>query len=162
MKLAPLANPQSLPAMTFSLPTTLRPTLDTLRHQFGMLDEVGDRVDYAGNHHLARRQLHLLKDLPFMLMARIARLQNDSRRTRLEHDVDDLPQLDIVMMRALVVAPAQMHPHRLGRDAGHSAIERLHAQLRGLAELPRGQLANPFWPRAIARSGQSICSSNPA
>src|SRR5262245_54233609 len=87
-----------------------RPSLDALSHQFGMLHEIGHGVDYAGDHHLVRRQLDLLEDLPFMLMARIARLQHDSRGTRLEYDRDYLLELDIVMMRPFIIAPAQMHP----------------------------------------------------
>lgn len=42
---------------------------DALSDQFGMLDKVADRIDYAGNQDLAGRQLDVFENRPFMLMA---------------------------------------------------------------------------------------------
>src|SRR5215471_9189809 len=85
------------------------PSLDSLGDQLGMLDEVGDRVDDTRYQHLVRRELAPLEHPPFMLVAWIARFEHNSRRARLEHDVDDVLEFNIVIVRALVVAPAQMH-----------------------------------------------------
>ena len=44
---------------------------------------------------------------------------------RLEHDGEDLLERDVVVMRAFVVAPADVHAHALGRDVRRGGVERL-------------------------------------
>ena len=107
---------------------------DALRDQFGMLDEVRLRFDHAGDQHLAGRQLHGLEHGVFVGMARIGGLQRDGVRPRLENDVDDVGERHVVMVRALVIAPAQMQADLLGRDVPGRVIERLDVQLDALAE----------------------------
>ena len=55
-----------------------------------------------------------------------------------KHDVDDLAQRHVVVVRAFVVAPAEVHPHLLGRDVAGRVVDRLDVQLRAAAELREG------------------------
>ena len=55
--------------------------------------------------------------LPFVIVARIGGLDADGLRARLERQVDDLQQRQIVGVRAFVVAPADMQPHPVGGQA---------------------------------------------
>ena len=48
--------------------------LDALRHQFRMLDQVDAMRHHAGHQDLVVGQLHLLPDLPFVLVARVRAL----------------------------------------------------------------------------------------
>ena len=54
---------------------------------------------------------------------------------RAEHDVDDVRQRHVAVMRPLVIAPAKVHAHLLGRNVGDRVVEGLDVQLRLLAEL---------------------------
>ena len=55
-------------------------------------------------------------------------LEGDTARPGSEDDVDDVGQRHVVMVRALVVAPAQMHTRLVGRDVGQRVVERLDVQ----------------------------------
>ena len=90
--------------------------------------------DHARDEHLAGRQLHALEHRPFVGVARIGGLERDRARPRREHDVDDVGERHVAMMRTLVVAPAQMHAQLLGRDVGERVVERLDVQRGALAE----------------------------
>jgi hypothetical protein len=78
-----------------------------------MLDIVGARVDEAGHQLHALGQLEILEHLPFVRVARISGLDRDGANARLEQHVDDVAQGDVVVMRALVVAPARVQAHPL-------------------------------------------------
>ena len=56
--------------------------LDALRHQLRMLDQVDAMRHHAGHQDLVVGQLHLLPDLPFVLVARVRAPRSD-RRTAL-------------------------------------------------------------------------------
>ena len=64
---------------------------------------------------------------------------------------------DVVVVRALVVAPAHVHPHAVGGDVAQRLVEHLDVQRRALDEFLVGSVAVHVW-RPIARSGASICS----
>ena len=67
-------------------------------------------------------------------MARVGRLKRDRARPCQEHDVDDVGQRHVAVVRAFVIAPAQMHPHPLRRDPRQRMVQRLDMQPRPLAE----------------------------
>jgi hypothetical protein len=48
---------------------------DALRHQLGMLDQVGRMGDDAGDEHRSLRRLDVLPHLPFMLMPHVRRFE---------------------------------------------------------------------------------------
>ena len=95
-----------------------------------MLDEVRLRLDHAHDQHLVRGQLHLLEQCPFVRMTRIGGLDRNCARPGAKDDVDHIAERHVAMMRAFVIAPAQMHAQFLGRDVGQRVIHRLDVELR--------------------------------
>src|SRR6266536_1382205 len=87
---------------------------DPLRHQPWVLDVVGLHVDHADDQSLVVGQLHLLPDLPLVLVPRIGRLDVDVLRRRPEDEVGDLAQLHVPVVRRGGVAPADVIAHLLG------------------------------------------------
>ena len=57
---------------------------------------------------------------PFVRMPRIGGLEELGLRLCLEDDGQDRFERDIVGVRSLVVAPADVHPHALGRDVAQA------------------------------------------
>ena len=57
-----------------------------------------------------------------------------------EDDIDDVGERHIHLVRRFVIAPAQVHPHLLGRDIPHRVVERLDMQPRLPAELLERQI----------------------
>jgi len=107
---------------------------DALRDQLRVLNEIRFRLDDPGNNDLALRQLDLLEQGPFMRVARVRSLELDRRWPRCKRDIDDLGEWHVAMVRPLVIAPAQMHPHALRRDRGERMIQRLDMEPRPFAE----------------------------
>src|SRR5579884_3877553 len=79
-----------------------------LSHELRMLDVVGGRVKDAWDDDLALWELDLLEYVPFVLVARVGALERQAHGFGLEHVGHDEPQRHVSMMRALVVAPAQV------------------------------------------------------
>ena len=78
--------------------------------------------------------------LPFVVVARIGGFDADRLRARLEGEVDDLRERQIVGVRPFVVAPADVQPHAVGRQALGRGIERGDVALGDLAELVVGEM----------------------
>src|SRR5207244_4414007 len=91
----------------------LRETHDALGYQLRVLDEVARVPDDAGDEDLPLGQLHVLPDLPLVLVPRIARLDRIGARVHFQNDVRDVPEGDIVLVRTVVAAPAHVQPHLL-------------------------------------------------
>src|SRR5690606_7641897 len=89
-------------------PDQLCVAADALGDQLGMLDEVRLRFEHAGDQHLALRQLDRLKHRPFVRVARVGRFERDGAGTGLEDHVDNVAERHVAMVRAFVVAPAEM------------------------------------------------------
>ena len=68
------AKPQSVPPMHVLAADDLGEPHQPLRHQLGMLDDVGGVADDAGDELLAGRQLRGLPHRPFVLVARVGLL----------------------------------------------------------------------------------------
>ncbi len=64
-------------------------------------------------------------------------------------------------MRPLVIAPADVHPHRLRRDVARGMVERRDVALGDAQELGVGQVL-VLVVAAEPRSGASICRMKPA
>src|SRR6266536_6694745 len=89
-----------------------------------MLDEVRRRIDDAGNENLVVGNLDVLQIFPFMVVAWIGGFDAERRRERPEGNVDDFGQRQVVSVWSLVVAPADMQPHAVDRQASRRSIER--------------------------------------
>ena len=58
-----------------------------------------------------------------MAMARVGRFDGDSRDVGFEHDIDDIAQRDVAVVRPFVVAPANMDAHLFGWNRLERVIE---------------------------------------
>src|SRR5579863_7404719 len=81
--------------------------------------------DDAGNERRAGRQFYLLKDAPFMLVARVRGLDRIAPGIDPENQVDDVLQWDVVVVRTVKAAPADMEAHLLLRDAAQRMVQRI-------------------------------------
>src|SRR5438105_11128904 len=72
-------------------PYELSIAYNTLGDEFRVLDEVGRRVNHAGDNAFPVRQFHLLEDGPFVLVTGVGALKGDGRGACLEHWLNDLP-----------------------------------------------------------------------
>src|ERR1700693_3521507 len=90
-----------------------------------MLDVVGYRVDDAGNQRLSVRQLHFLPNFPFMLVTRVSGFHVDERRVDLQDRLDDLTPLNVQMMRAGVIPPADMQSYLVRWQTPYRMVHRL-------------------------------------
>src|SRR6185295_19797653 len=86
----------------------LRIPLNALRDEIRMLDVVGLAFDDTRYQYLAVRHLDRLEHGPLVRVARVRRLELNRMRLGLPHDVDDVLQRHVVMVRTGIVAPAQM------------------------------------------------------
>src|SRR5580700_1993458 len=113
---------------------------DALRHKLRMLDVISGRVDDARHYDLAFRQLQLFKYLPLVLVPRVGPLERNGMRPGLEHQIDDVTDRNIGVMRTLPVSPAQMHAHCLAGYIARRIIEDRQALGNLVAELLHGAL----------------------
>src|SRR6266849_4139231 len=117
----------------------LRVAPDPLGDELRVLDEIGFRLDHAGDQHFAFGQLDRLENLPFVGMTGIGGLERDSVRPRKKNDVDDVFERYVAVVRPFVVAPAQVHAHAFGRNVRGGAVERFDVQPCFLAEFFQGE-----------------------
>ena len=61
-----------------------------------------------------------------MFVTRICGLEQQPRRTRFQDDSHQLLKRDVVIVRAFVIAPADVHPHPFGRNVGRGGVQRFH------------------------------------
>src|SRR5215469_9959558 len=81
---------------------------DALGDQFRVLDQVRGVRDDAGNQDLAVRQLDVLPQVVLVLVPRVGRFNQVGTGLDLEHDVHDVRERDVVGVRAVPAAPAQV------------------------------------------------------
>ena len=105
---------------------------DALGDQLRMLDHVGGVADDARQHQLVVGQLHLLPDLPLVLVADIAGLERVGVGVDRQHDLDDVPHRDVGRVRAVPASPAQVEPDAVLRQAPDRVVERLDPDHREL------------------------------
>ena len=75
-----------------------------------------------------------------MGVTRIGGLERDRARPRQKHDVDDVGERHVAMVRPLVIAPAHMHARLLRRHIRQRMIQCLDMLPRSLAELLERQI----------------------
>src|SRR5262245_11437163 len=80
-------------------PDQSRVATDALGDQVRVLEEVGGRVEHTGDEDLAGGELHALEHPPLVRVPRVRGLEGKSGRASREHDVDDVGQGDVVMVR---------------------------------------------------------------
>src|SRR6266850_4742114 len=113
---------------------------ETLGDQLRVLDEVGRRVEHPGNDHPVVGQADLAEHDPLVLVARVRPLEGERLGLGLQRHRQELAQRDVAMVRALVVAPAEVQAHPIGRDVTQGVIERLDVGRSDLQELGVAQL----------------------
>ena len=105
-----------------------RVTDQSLGHQVRMLDEIGAMADDAGNQGGTLRQLHVLEHPPFVFMAWVGGFDRKASGIHPEDQVDDVPERDVIVMGAVVVAPTDMQANLFAGDATQGVIQCVNPQ----------------------------------
>src|SRR5580704_14725093 len=93
-----------------------------------MFDSICNGIDHTRYDRLIIGKLNLIPYLPLMLVARICSLEIDERGVCLQHRLNDIAHLHVVMMRASIISPAEMQAHFFCRNTTRRMIERLDRQ----------------------------------
>jgi hypothetical protein len=127
-KPAKVENPQSVPGDHAFGAEQADELQDALGHGTRMLDEVGGRIDHARHQDLVVRNAvrHLGERRPVVGVPGIGRFEQQGRGLGAHQRRQDHRHLDIAMMRAFVIAPADMHPHPVGGHVAQCVVENLH------------------------------------
>jgi len=107
-----------------------------LGHEIGMLDEVGAVADDPRDERSAFRQFHVLEDPPFVLVARVRRLDRIAPGAHPEDQIDNVPERDVVVVGPVKAAPAHMQPDSLFRNVAQRVVQRVDPQ-RGVFAILR-------------------------
>ena len=113
---------------------------DPLRDQSRVFNKVRGGIDHAWNQDLLVWNLDRLQVLPFVLVTRVGAFETQRLRAGLEANIDDLAEREVVGVRALVVAPANMKPHRILGDSDGRRIEGFDVAFRNLTEFVIGEV----------------------
>ena len=109
---AEVSNPQSVPAKTAPWITDrLSDALDAFGDGLRVLDEVGDRINDAGNDDLVGIEREVLRHRILVCMARVGERQHEAADIQLAQDRHDPLQFDVVVVR----------PRECGAKVGNSA-----------------------------------------
>src|SRR5881397_1336106 len=111
---------------------------DPLGDELRVLDEVAGVADHAGDEDLAARQLDVFPHAPLVLVAWVGRFERVGLRAHRQDQVDEVAQREIVLVRTVVTAPADVKADALGRNVAQRVVERLDAQRRELPVLRDG------------------------
>ena len=109
-----------------------------------MLDIVGGGGEHSRNQYLVLRDVAALEDRPFVSVPWVGRLEQQSLRFGLEHDRQETRHRYVVMVWALVIAPAHVHAGALGGHVPQGVVEHL--------DVPRGESLE-LLQRAVAIHG---------
>src|SRR5215471_147672 len=102
-------------------------TQDPVGDELRVLDEVRGMADDTRHQHLARRQFRGLPDAPLMLVPHIGGLEGIGLRFNPEDQIDDVLERQVVSVRPVPAAPAQMVAHSLFGDAGQRVVDGVDA-----------------------------------
>jgi len=100
-----------------------------------VFDEVRRGVEHARDDDLAGREPHILEHAPLVRVSRVGGLHRETRRPRREKDRENVPQRHVAVVGPLVVTPADVQAHPLGRQSGHRVVEGFHVHGGHLLEL---------------------------
>ena len=133
-------NPQSQPAMTFSGPTRCVNLRMRCATSSGCSTTSVECVTTPGTMILPCRKLHVVPDDELVFVARIRRLEKIGLRAHGQHDVHHVAHLDVVRVRAVPAAPAQVVAHAVLRNVAKRMIEGVDAKQRALPERRQAHL----------------------
>ena len=139
----PWAKPQSVPAITFSRPTSFGEPHDALGDEFRMLDHVGGVADDAGDEHFVLRQLDVFPDPPFVLVARIGAFDDEGADIHAEDEIDDVFERHVGGVRPGPTAPADVIADAVRRQAFDRVVEHLDLQRAAICGSLRNSPAAP-------------------
>ena len=94
-----------------------------------MLDDVRRVADDARGERLAGRQVDVLPDAPLVLVARVGVLVEVGAGVDLEHELQDVAQRDVVGVRSVPAAPADVVADLVLRNPLERVVERGDARL---------------------------------
>ena len=117
-----------------------------------MLDEVGQRIDHAGDDHWSSASGSVLQAAVLVRVARVGERQHEAADLRLLDGRQDLGERHVAVVRAFVVAPAGVQPHPLARHVGERVVDRAITRSTKPTNSPSGRSCQVMW-RSIARSG---------
>ena len=115
---ANVPKPQSVPAMTFSLPTTLAKRTMRSATRSGCSTKLVTVSITPGIRTLPSGKAWSVEDAPLVAVARIGALDGQALGVHAVQHVDDLGQRHVAHVRPLVVAPAHVQADAIGGDAG--------------------------------------------
>src|SRR5512145_707116 len=102
---------------------------DALADQLRVLDDIGCVADHSGNEYRAIRKPGFSPHAPFVLVARVGRLDQVGAGAHAQDEVDDVLQWYIRSVRARPAAPAYVVADATGRDAFSCTVDRLDLAL---------------------------------
>src|ERR1700746_1033180 len=92
--------------------------------RFGVLDKVGQAVDYSGDQDLVVGQRQLLENVMIMCGARGGEREEEAADISLLDDRQDIGERHIAIVRTLVIAPADMQTHLIPRNVVERGVDR--------------------------------------
>ena len=104
-------------------PDKIRESHDPLGDQLGMLHHVRAVADHTGRQHFAFGKFYILPDAPFVLVARVGRLDQVCTGAYLEDQVDDFLERHIGGMRPRPASPANMIAHPVLGNSFERVVE---------------------------------------
>src|SRR3984893_15663296 len=93
-----------------------RDAFETVGHGLGVLDEICQTVDDAGDDDLVFGKRELLEDAVFMRVPRIGKGEEEPADIGLLDDRQDIGERHVAIVRPLVIAPTDMQPHTVAPD----------------------------------------------
>ena len=110
--------------------------LDPVGHHFGMLDEVGQRIDHAGDDHLVRRPAAARSRQRYSCAWRGLAKGSTKPPTLAWRIAGRMSaQRHVAVVRRLVVAPADVHAHPVARHVDQRGVDRRHHPLGEVDEV---------------------------
>mmetsp|Transcript_67594 Transcript_67594/g.120385 ORF Transcript_67594/g.120385 Transcript_67594/m.120385 type:complete len:229 (+) Transcript_67594:509-1195(+) len=108
----------------------------------------GSGVDDAGEECLLFGYIHIVFSPHLMLVSvsRVASLDGEKLRLRFEHDIGNLLQRHVFVVRARIVAPAHVHAYPRSVEGGQRFVQNLHVPLGHLLEFLRRFVHVPCVP----------------
>ena len=100
-----------------------------------MLDEIGQRIDHAGDDDLIIVERQILQTAVLVRVARIGERQHEAAHLGLTDGRQHLGQGHVAVVRAFVVAPAGVQPHHLARHVDERVVDRRHHAFHEADEL---------------------------
>src|SRR5215831_14563006 len=99
---------------------------ETLCYQLRVLDEIRGVAHDTGNEHLPLGQLDVFPHPPLMFVTGVGCLNRIAYGLDLQNEVYNIPEGDVVLVGAVIAAPAHVEAHRLLRNIPQGVVEGLN------------------------------------